>query len=206
MGSNGGDHWRSRWQYRTATVKTHNLTNGSVLICGADHDSFSFFVIFLVLTQRENEERLRERERTRHRFAEIRPRPSNPGIDRAMFRRLCLTGYVRLSRRFRRFHGQPRRAREAPRVCVSVVRNLRRPQRVFRLRTARRGTEEKHPRLLVERHGPAPRRCRRDRNVHHHAPEGLGGVRSRGRLHRSAGRLQSFQATLPGRPAESGPP
>ena len=61
--------------------------------------------------------------------------------------------------------------------------------------------EEEHPRLLVERHGPPPRRRRRPRILHHHAPEGLGGLRPRRRLHRSAGGLQGEQAALSRGPA-----
>ena len=90
---------------------------------------------------------------------------------------------------------------QTARLRLPVVRDLRRVQRVFRLRPPGGRTEEEHPRLLVERHGPPPRRCGRHRNLDHHAPEGLGGLGPRRRILRPAGGLQGLQAALPRRPA-----
>ena len=54
---------------------------------------------------------------------------------------------------------------------------------------------------MVARLRPPPRRHRRPRFQHHHAPLHLEGLRSRRRLLRPHGRLQRVQAPLPRRPA-----
>ena len=96
--------------------------------------------------------------------------------------------------------GHARRAVQTARVCVSVVGNLRRLERLFRLRAARLRTAPQHPQRVVGGHGAPARRHRGHRLLHHLAPESLGSLRPHPGLHRPDGGLQGVQATLPRRP------
>ncbi len=96
-------------------------------------------------------------------------------------------------------HGQARVALQAARIRLPVVRDLRRPRLRVGLRPAGRRAQEERQGPLVAGHGPRPRRHRGTRRRHPDAPQGVGGLRARGGLHRPAGGLQDLQGALPGR-------
>ena len=101
----------------------------------------------------------------------------------------------------RRHDGQDRLALQAARVRVPVVRDLRRPRLVLRLRPLRRPAQGQHQAALAVGDGAGAGRHRRARLVDHPPPAGLGGIRPRRRLHRPARRLQVLQEALPRRPS-----
>ena len=98
-----------------------------------------------------------------------------------------------------RIDGQARLPRQAARLRLPVLRDLRRARVGLGLRPARRRAQEEREGPLVAGHGPRPRRHRGARCRHPHAPARLGGLRPRRRLHRSAGGLQALQEPLPRR-------
>ena len=92
-------------------------------------------------------------------------------------------------------------ARQAPRLHLPVVRDLRRHQRGLGLRPARRRAQEQRQARLVAGDGPGARRHRRARCGHPHAPAGLGHVRARRLVQRPAGGVRHRPAPLPARRA-----
>ena len=98
-------------------------------------------------------------------------------------------------RRRRRRDGPPGLAVQAARLCLPVVRDLRRRRFHMGLRTARRRDEARDPRLLVGVDGAA-RRHRRSRRGHPDASARVGSLRTRCGVHGSADRLQELQAPL----------
>ena len=95
--------------------------------------------------------------------------------------------------------GQDRFPGQAARIRVPLVRDLRRPRLVLRLRPLRRPAEGQHQAALALGDGAGARRHRRAGLVDHPPPAGLGGIRPRRRIHRSARRLQVLQEALPRR-------
>src|ERR687885_1818691 len=115
---------------------------------------------------------------------------------------------VLLVRRIRvadRDDGQDSGLLQTPGLRVPELGDLRRHTFLLRLRTFGRRAEKKHERGVVAPHRTHARRRRGAGCGHHHASEGLGGLRSRGRLQRHARREPHVEASLPGRsPHRSG--
>ena len=99
--------------------------------------------------------------------------------------------YGRTKRKFA--DGKNRVAVQAARLHFSIVRDLRRHQRLLGLRPARRGTQAQRQGTLVERHDPPARRCGRPGSHHHHVAANLEGQRPRGHVQRPDVRLQKVQ-------------
>ncbi len=95
---------------------------------------------------------------------------------------------------------------QAQGLHLPLERDLRRARLRVGLRPHGRGAEEAHPGVLVAADDPAQRQHRGPRRGHHDASAGLGGIGSRGELHRSPDRLQAVQASLPRRPDPGGEP
>jgi hypothetical protein len=96
-------------------------------------------------------------------------------------------------------HGQAGLPLQAPGVRLPVLGDLRWARLGVGLRSARRGAQEEREGPLVARPGARARRHRGDRRRHSDAPQGLGGLRTRGGIHRPAGGLPALQEPLPRR-------
>ena len=127
-----------------------------------------------------------------------RPRsPVSPAIPAIS---TVATGSVDAPCQTDRHDGQDRLALPPARVRVPVVGDLRRARLVVRLRPLRRPAQGERQGAVARGDGAGARRHRRARLRDHPPPAGLGGVRSRRRVHRPARRLPHVQAALPRRP------
>ena len=97
-----------------------------------------------------------------------------------------------------------RRALQAARLHLPLLRDLRRGRLDLRLRPLRRPAQEQRQERVVARDADRARRHRRDRLGDHPAPAGLGGVRARRRLQRPDGRLQDLRPALSRGPPRDG--
>ena len=100
-----------------------------------------------------------------------------------------------------RHDGRNHRARQAPRLHLSIERDLRRHRRLLRLRSARRDPQAQRQGRVVARDGRTARRRRGVRFVDHHAPADVGRVGPRRGVSRQARRLPQLQAPLSRRPS-----
>ena len=103
----------------------------------------------------------------------------------------------RKEHRHDRPHGGRHLPREAPGDRVPIVRDLRRAPLVLGLRSARGRDPPQHPQRLVALDGPAARRDRGPGGGDHHVAQGVGGVRPRRRLLRSARRVRELPSPVP---------
>ncbi len=113
------------------------------------------------------------------------PRPGRPERRRARHRRAR----------------HDRLAQQAPRLHLPLERDLRRHQRRLGLRSPRGRAQEQRQAGLVAGDGPGARRHRRARRRHPHAPAGLGDVRARGLVQRSARGMRDRPPPVPARRA-----
>ena len=97
------------------------------------------------------------------------------------------------------FDGKDSQFVQKARLCVSVVRDLRRAGRRMGLRSLRHRAEKKYTKCMVERNDPAARQYCRAGRGNPYASARMGSFRPRGELFRSAGRLQKMQNALPRR-------
>ena len=102
--------------------------------------------------------------------------------------------------------GGDRRALQTPRLRLPLLRDLRRPRLDLRLRALRRAAQEQRQSRVVAGDAAGSRRHRRARLGDPPAPQGLGGIRPPGGIHRPAGPVprQVQEALAGGPPARGG--
>ena len=124
------------------------------------------------------------------------PRRRRPGRRRIACRNADAAGAHERPRAVRR----RRQPVQTARVRVPLGRDLRRHPLDLRLRPARRAHAPQRAGGVVAGDDPRARRRRADRGCHPHEPQGLGGVRPPGDVHRPPRRLPQLQGALARRP------